>query len=52
MNNDRTLPAESAIFAINMLVGTEEDDCLKALNFPRLYAFQPSWNDPYNTTSK
>ena len=27
MNNDRTLPASGAIFAINMLVGTEAGDC-------------------------
>jgi hypothetical protein len=27
MNNDRTLPAAGAIFAINMLVGTEAGDC-------------------------
>jgi hypothetical protein len=27
MNNDRTLPQSGAIFAINMLVGTESGDC-------------------------
>jgi SAM-dependent methyltransferase len=27
MNNDRTLPASGAVFAINMLVGTEAGDC-------------------------
>jgi predicted O-methyltransferase YrrM len=27
MNNDRTLPVSGAIFAINMLVGTESGDC-------------------------
>jgi SAM-dependent methyltransferase len=27
MNNDRTLPVQGAIFAINMLVGTEAGDC-------------------------
>ena len=27
MNNDRTQPASGAIFAINMLVGTEAGDC-------------------------
>ncbi len=27
MNNDRTQPTSGAIFAINMLVGTEEGDC-------------------------
>jgi ubiquinone/menaquinone biosynthesis C-methylase UbiE len=27
MNNDRTLPASGAVFAINMLVGTESGDC-------------------------
>jgi SAM-dependent methyltransferase len=27
MNNDRTQPASGAIFAINMLVGTQEGDC-------------------------
>lgn len=27
MNNDRTLPVSGAIFAINMLVGTDAGDC-------------------------
>jgi hypothetical protein len=27
MNNDRTQPAAGAVFAINMLVGTESGDC-------------------------
>jgi SAM-dependent methyltransferase len=27
MNNDRTLPTSGAVFAINMLVGTESGDC-------------------------
>jgi SAM-dependent methyltransferase len=27
MNNDRTLPVAGAVFAINMLVGTEDGDC-------------------------
>jgi hypothetical protein len=27
MNNDRTQPTAGAIFAINMLVGTEAGDC-------------------------
>ena len=27
MNNDRTQPTSGAIFAINMLVGTESGDC-------------------------
>ena len=27
MNNDRTQPASGAVFAINMLVGTEAGDC-------------------------
>ena len=27
MNNDRTQPTSGAIFAINMLVGTEAGDC-------------------------
>lgn len=27
MNNDRTLPTSGAIFAINMLVGTQQGDC-------------------------
>ena len=27
MNNDRTQPVSGAIFAINMLVGTESGDC-------------------------
>jgi SAM-dependent methyltransferase len=27
MNNDRTLPASGAVFALNMLVGTEAGDC-------------------------
>jgi hypothetical protein len=27
MNNERTLPVSGAIFAINMLVGTEAGDC-------------------------
>jgi hypothetical protein len=27
MNNDRTLPVKGALFAINMLVGTEAGDC-------------------------
>ena len=27
MNNDRTKPLSGAIFAINMLVGTEAGDC-------------------------
>ena len=27
MNNERTMPASGAIFAINMLVGTEAGDC-------------------------
>ena len=31
MNNDRTQPASGAIFAINMLVGTEAGDCFTEL---------------------
>jgi hypothetical protein len=27
MNNERTLPVSGAVFAINMLVGTEAGDC-------------------------
>jgi hypothetical protein len=27
MNNDRTQPVSGAVFAINMLVGTEAGDC-------------------------
>jgi hypothetical protein len=27
MNNDRTQPTSGAVFAINMLVGTEAGDC-------------------------
>ena len=27
MNNDRTQPISGAVFAINMLVGTESGDC-------------------------
>jgi hypothetical protein len=27
MNNDRTQPTSGAVFAINMLVGTESGDC-------------------------
>jgi hypothetical protein len=27
MNNDRTQPTPGAVFAINMLVGTESGDC-------------------------
>jgi hypothetical protein len=31
MNNDRTQPTQGAIFAINMLVGTESGDCFSEL---------------------
>ena len=31
MNNDRTQPTSGAIFAINMLVGTEAGDCFTEL---------------------
>jgi SAM-dependent methyltransferase len=36
MNNDRTLPVTGAIFAINMLVGTEAGDCFTEMEVTKM----------------